>query len=94
MNKKIRKLLLGVLSIILATLSFYVLISFMDAPFLYYCLNIGIQPPNVIYTPSPECASLWRSTLLLGKVVFLVGLILLSVVWDLILNKVLGKFIR
>lgn len=94
MNKKIRKLLIGILSIILAILSLHVLLSFMDAPFLYYCLNIGFQPSNVIYTPSPECASSWRSSLLLGKIVFLIVLILLSAVWYLILNKVLGRFIK
>ncbi|MBI2593554.1 hypothetical protein HYW44_02845 [Candidatus Daviesbacteria bacterium] len=95
MNKSVKKeIITGFLGIIFAFLSLQILINSADAQFLYYCLNIGIQPPNVIYTPSPECAGSWRNTLFLGKAASLIGLVLFSAIWYVILKYIMRKFIK
>lgn len=82
------------LSIILAAFSFTIFLNLFDASYLYYCLNIGWGQFNVMYVPSPECAALWKSTQILGKVITLIGVILFSAFWYVLLNTVFSKIFR
>lgn len=91
MKVQSKNLVIGSLSIILAIFSFRIFLNFFDAPYLYNCLNIGLGPFTVIYTPSSECVALWKSTTIIGKVITLIGVVLFSALWYKLLYVVLGK---